>query len=288
MTEILVTGATGNVSQQVVSSLLEQGASVRAGVRDPDRATRLAEAGAEVVRYDHDDPPTLTAAFDGVERAFLLVPFVPDFAELGRAAVEAARQAGVKHVVKLSAIGADAASDFWIARNHGLVDEALAASGIGYTILRPTFFMDNFINYAGATIRAQGTFYGAGGEQQVSWVSSRDIAAVAAEALLHPEKHAGQTYELTGGEASSGAEVARVLSSALGREITYTDLSLDQYAEGARQRGTPELFVEAFVGLEKVKAQGHAAAISPHVEQVLGRKPERLADFIQRNADRLK
>ena len=291
MTKILVTGATGNVSSQILQHLLDRGtapSSLRAGVRDPAKAQSLADAGVEVVRYDHDEPATLAAAFDGVDRAFLLIPFVPGFAELGAQAVDAAKAAGVKHVVKLSAFGADASSDFWLAKNHGQSDEAVANSGLGYTIIRPTFFQDNILNFSGDTLESQSTFYGASGDQPVAYVSSNDVAAVAAEVLLHPDAHAGKTYDLTGGEAVTNAELAALLGKVAGKPITYTDLTLDQYADGARQNGTPEPYVEAFAGLENIKAQGWAAPVSPHVQQVLGRVPESYAAFLERNAPRLR
>lgn len=291
MTQLLVTGATGKVGSQTLQHLLERGTApscLRAGVRDPAKAQSLAEAGVEVVRYDHDEPDTLAAAFDGVDRAFVLVPFVPDFAKLGAQAIEAARAAGAKHIVKLSAAGADARSDFWLAKNHGQSDEDVANSGLGYTILRPTFFQDNVLTFSADSLKSQRTFYGASGDQPVAYISSRDIAAVAAEVLLHPEVHAGMTHDLTGGEALKNSELAALLGQVIGEPVTYTDLSLDQYADGARRNGTPELFVEAFTGLENMKAQGWAAAVSPHVQQVLGRAPETYAAFLKRNATRLR
>lgn len=292
MTKILVTGATGNVSQQVVQLLLEMGPTtsiqIRAGVRDPERARDLAEAGVEVVRYDHDHPQTVAAAFEGVERAFLLVPFVPDFAELGRQAIDAARTAGAKHIVRLSAAGADPSADGWLPRNHGQVDQALEESGLGYTILRPTFFQDNIINYSAPTLKSQGTFYGTSADPKVAYVSTRDIAAVAKEILLRPEPHPGKTYDLTGGEGVTAVELAELLSRITGRSITFTHLTPDEYADGMRQSGTPEPYVEAMLGLEYVKANGWAAQVSPHVEQILGRRPETYADYLNRNADRLR
>jgi uncharacterized protein YbjT (DUF2867 family) len=274
MTKILVTGATGNVSRQVADILLERGASVRAGVRDPRRAADLAARGAEVVRYDHDDESTLDATYEGVERAFILVPFVPDFAELGARAVESAKKAGVHFVAKLSAAGADSTSDFWLAKNHGQSDRGVEDSGMAYTILRPSFFQDNVFTYAGDVIRATGTFYGAAGDQRVVFVSSKDVADVAATALLDPETHANQTYDLTGDEALTNDEVAGLLSEAAGRTITYTNVTLDRYAAMLRENGTQPLFVDAFCGLESIKANGWAATPSPHVERVLGRAPE--------------
>lgn len=281
MTKILVTGATGTIGSQVLSMLVQAGADIRAAVRRPDAASF--GDGVEVVAYDIEAGTGVPEAFKGVERAFLLTPFVPGFEALTERAVYAAKAAGVRHVVKLSAAGADANAALWLGRSHGIGDEAVAASGMSHTILRPTFFQDNVLTYAGSTIRAQGTFYGASGGQPAAFVSSRDVAAVAAQALLDPESHAGRIYDLTGGEALTGDEVARLLSEATGSRITFTDLTPEKYAQGLRDAGTPEPFVEAFVGLEGVKSAGWAVAISPHVQQVLGRTPEAYAAFIDRH-----
>ncbi len=285
MTKMLVTGATGTIGGQVLSMLVEAGVDVRAAVRRPE-AANLGD-GVETVAYDIEAGTGVAEAFAGVERAFLLTPFVPGFEALTQRALDAAKAAGVRHVVKLSAAGADSKAASWLARSHGSGDDAAAASGMSHTILRPTFFQDNVLNYAASTIREQGTFYGASSGQPAAFISSRDVAGVAVQALVHPESHSGRIYDLTGGEAVTGEEVARMLSDATGHKITYTDLSPEQYAQGMRDAGTPEPYVEAFVWLEGVKAAGWAVAISPHVEEVLGRKPEAYAAFLARHRSML-
>lgn len=286
MSKILVTGATGTIGRQVALALAKAGADVRAGVRDPGKARDLADAGAELARLDWSDPASVAAAFAGVDRLFLLTPFVEDPTPMIEAALAAAKEAGVQHVVRLSAAGADSSSDFVLARKHGLHEEAVKGSGIAWTILRPNFFMDNLVNFGPAqTIKAEGRIYGAAGDGKASWVSSVDVGEAAAAILRQPEPHAGQTYVLTGSEAISNPEIASLLGERLGREVVYVDLTLEQQRDALQQQGTPQWMVEGFVGLENVKRSGWAAGVSPAVEQLTGRPPESLSAFVQRNLE---
>ncbi|MEO1335771.1 MAG: SDR family NAD(P)-dependent oxidoreductase, partial [Myxococcota bacterium] len=123
--------------------------------------------------------------------------------------------------------------------------------------------------------------------QKSSFVSSADVAEVATTTLLNPSVHNSKTYELTGGEALTGAEVAQLMTAIGGKTITYTDLPPDQYAEGARSSGMPEPYVEAFLGLEAAKAAGYAASVSSHVQDVLKRPPEAYEAFLKRHKARI-
>lgn len=281
--KILVTGATGTCGKQTVQRLLELGAEVRAGARSEEAGKKLAARGAEVVPFDFDRPETLRPAFAGVASAFLVTPFVDKPLPLVEAAVEAARAEDVSHLVRLSAAGADPRSEAALPRKHGLGELAVQRSGLGWTVLRPTFFMDNFVNLQARAIATTGRFYGASHGGRTAYISSRDIAGVAAAVLTEPKAQAGLTLELTGGEALSDAEVAERLGDVLRKAVEYVDLDPAQYAEGLRGQGTPEWMIEELVFLEGVKAAGWAASISPVVEELLGRPPETLTDFLVRN-----
>ncbi|HBQ11820.1 MAG TPA: NAD(P)-dependent oxidoreductase [Myxococcales bacterium] len=288
MSTILVTGATGTVGSQVAEALLERGDHrVRVGVRSPRKAEALRAAGAEVVALDFERPESLAAAFEGVERAFLLIPFVNDFDRLVPAVLAAAERAGVKHIVKLSSIGADADSALALARKHAAADGALAESNIDHTILKPTFFQDNLLKYQLGALRGQGAFYGASHGGKVSYVSSRDIAQVAAKVLGDPSGHEAKDYVLTGPEAIEDARVAELASAALGKTIAYVDVPDEAYAASMRQNGSPEWMVESMLGLEQVKSAGYAEAVSDAVQRVLGRAPEAMPAFLARHADAL-
>lgn len=124
------------------------------------------------------------------------------FAQLSKNLVEAAKVAGVRHFVKLSAYGADFAPEFYIAKSHRESEEAIEATGIAFTHLRPNVFMQNFSNYYGPMIRSEGKLYLAHGDGRVSFIDVRDVATVAVEVLTRPG-HEGQSYTLTGSEALS-------------------------------------------------------------------------------------
>lgn len=287
MTKILVTGATGTVGREVVRALRGQGIEVRAGARTPATLADLAALGAETVRLDFADPSSLKEAFAGIERVFLLTPFVEDDLPLIEAAVQAAREAGAQFLLRMSAAGADPAAPAALPRHHGLGEEAVKQSGLAWSVIRPNFFMDNFVNYSADAIKGPGAFYGASGDGKAAYISSADIGACAAAILVAPDAHASQTYELSGGEALSDGEVAAILSELLGRNIQFVSVGLDEMASSLRSQGTPDWQVEALQFLETVKANSWAAAVSPAVEQILGRSPETMRTFLERNKSRL-
>ena len=199
---VLVTGATGEIGSSVVRGLLARGVRVRALARDVGRAAYLADAGAEIVAGDLALPPTLEAALDRVERAFLLSPSAPDQVELQSAFVRVAKQAGVRHLVKLSGAHAnpDAAARF--ARWHGQVERAIVAADLPHTFVQPVYFMQN----VPSQIRSAGGrfFTPVPADLPVSLVDVRDVAAVAVAALT-AARRLGQTYIVTG----RGVDLAR-------------------------------------------------------------------------------
>lgn len=283
MTKILVTGATGTIGKQVVRALRERGLAVRAGARTPEKLQDLAALGAETVRIDWSDPASLKAAFAGVERVFLLTPFVEDDLPLVKAGIAAAKEAGVSFILRMSAAGADPNAQAALPRHHGQGEELVKQSGLRWAVIQPNFFQDNFVNYQGGTIKAQGAFYGAGGAGKTAYVSSGDIGASAAAILAEPDRHASQTYLLTGPEALSDGEVAGLISDLLGREVKFVNLEPEAFGGALRGQGTPEWQVQALLYLENVKANGWASAVSPAVEQITGRAPENIRSYLERN-----
>ncbi len=188
---ILVTGATGNVGGKVVKQLTAVGAKVRAAVQPTSKVDSIKATGAELVELDFNKPETLRAAFKGVDKVFLLTPFVPNMVELGTQAIEQAKRAGVKHIVRMSAMGADATPGIQLGRWHREVETRLEASAIPLTILRPNSFMQNYANMLGHSIKTQSAFYLPMGDGKVSIVDTRDIAAVAVEALTKTDMRGG-------------------------------------------------------------------------------------------------
>lgn len=197
---ILVTGANGTVSSALIAALTaDPSADVRALVRDPAKAP----AGVDVAVGDLEQPHTLAEAFAGVDTLWLLTAMGPTAPHAGSNAVWAARQAGVKHIVRLSAIGAAPDAPTRNGRLHALSDTELQASGIDWTVIRPAFFMQNLLGSVNG-----GTLYGATGEGRLSPIDVRDIAAFGARVLAEPSGHAGRIYTITGPESLSMRDAA--------------------------------------------------------------------------------
>jgi len=287
MSKIFVTGATGTVGTQLIPLLLRRGAEVRVGVRSPDKARHLAELGADVVRFDLEEPTTARAALAGVERLFIIMPPLLVSSSADASLLAAAREAGVRFVARLSTMGADADSPTVMGRHHAAADDRVRASGLDWALIKPTFFMDNLLTFNIDGIRSEGAFYGAAADGKVSWVSSRDIAEVAAAVLLDPGAHRGREYALTGPEAVSCAEVAALVSEVAGRQVRYVDVSPEQLRASMVARGIPAAFADGIATLEQAKASGRMAAISPAFEQVVGHPGERYRDFLARNRAQL-
>ena len=275
---ILVTAATGKVGKQLIHELSSvPGVTVKAAVRDASKAA----PGAATVRFDFDDAATWTPAFAGIDALFLVTPpWHPREVEIGKAVITAAIQAGVKRIVKLSAMGAENVDAF----AHKAVDAFLAGAGVEYTVLKPTFFAQNFSEMHAATIRATGSFFLAAADGKTCFIDTRDIAAVAAKALLEPGHH-GKTYEITGPRALDHHEVAAILSAASGRTITYVPVSPEQAEAGMRQAGFPDAGVQGLLLLMSFVRAGYTAHPTTTVRDVLGREPIAFERYAADHAD---
>lgn len=285
MTNILVTGASGTIGREVVRALRARGANVRVAQRD---RTRPPPEGTTAVFLDWAQPRTFDEALTGIDRVFLLTPFIEDPQTPALAFIEAARRARVRFLLKLSADGVSDEAHFEASRQHARVEKALASSGVPFAILRPTFFMDNVLTFQREGLLGEGAFHGASGNQPVAYVSSRDVGEVAAAVLVAPEAHLGRTYKLTGGEAVTDEAMAAALTRQTGRSIRYVDHPLEHYRSAQLAQGAPGWAVEAMTALEGIKRQGWAAEVSPVVRTVLGRPPETAEEFFGRHARALR
>ncbi|WP_329192022.1 MULTISPECIES: NmrA family NAD(P)-binding protein [unclassified Streptomyces] len=216
-------GATGATGGALLRRLTELDVPCRAISRTPDalRDATGARTSVEIVGADAADPRTLRAALQGSTQLFLAMANSPRQVELETNAVDAAALCGVQHVVKLSAPAAEPASPVAISRGHVRVEEHLAATGMTATLLRPYAFMHKLLLNAPSV--AQGVLIGAMRDAPCNYVDVRDIADVAAETLLVPGL-AGATYTLTGPQAFSHSELARLLGELTGRPVRHIDL----------------------------------------------------------------
>jgi uncharacterized protein YbjT (DUF2867 family) len=276
---ILVTGATGTVGREVVAQLLQAGRSVRALTRNPSKA-RFDER-VEVIQGDLDQPQTLTKAVEGVESVFSLAHGQDLIAQEANL-VQAAKAAGVRHVVKLGALGAGDGDRTIIADWHNASELAIQESGIAWTFIRPGAFMSNAFFWKD-TIRSQGKVFSNYGDGKVPPIDPRDIAAVAVVALT-TEGHQEKAYPLTGPEALSVAEQVQVLSKVLGKRIEYVKISDEVAREGMLKAGLPVGIVNALLPFAAYIRSGKAAKTLPTVEEVTGRAPYTFARWAHDHA----
>jgi uncharacterized protein YbjT (DUF2867 family) len=271
---ILITGASGTIGRQLVSQLRDAGASVIAG----SSSGKIIE-GVATRHADLADKASLSKAFSGVDTLFLLLPLQSNMVDLARNAVEAAKAAGVTHIVRSSGAGADAASPFAIARVQGEIDKLVADSGIDYTITKPANFMQNFLTFYAGMVKG-GTLYLPQGDAEVSFIDTRDIAAANAVILQNPAQHAGKTYTLTGAAALSNADAMASIGAARGEPVKYVAVTDEQGMAALRGMGMDEWLVDIMMSLHNVIAAGYAAGVSPDVEQLLGRAPISFRRFV--------
>jgi uncharacterized protein YbjT (DUF2867 family) len=284
---ILVTGATGNVGREVVRELAALGATVRgttarAAVIDEAEARRVPAGQAETARFDFLDPATFPAAFDGVDRLFLMRP--PAISNIQRdmqPAIDYAAAHGVRHVVFLSLLGVE--------RNpavpHAKIEKLVMASGMDWTMLRCGFFMQNLdTTHRADLVEADDIFVPAGGGR-TAFIDARDIGAVAARVLTEPG-HENQAYTLTGSEALTYGEVAAIMSEELGRPITYSAPSALAFARRFRRRGYGGGHVGVMLIIYLTTRLGMAAGIHPDVERLLGRPPITMRQYVRDYADK--
>jgi uncharacterized protein YbjT (DUF2867 family) len=260
---ILITGATGTIGSEVLRLLTERGVPLRAMTRNP--------TGGDAVRADFDDPESLKAAVTGMDSVFLLTApggRVPDH---DHAMITAAAAAGVRKVVKLSAVGGRPADDGAAMPSdwHAAGEQALAASDLAWTVLRPSSFASNAVRWA-AAVQAGGPVPNTTGTGTQGVVDPRDVAAVAVEALLD-DRHDGATYTVTGPELLSVPDQVAQLAEVLGRPLEIVDVPVAAMRRAMRDQGLDPSFVDVAVrGQELVRAGGNAL-VTDDVARVLGR-----------------
>jgi uncharacterized protein YbjT (DUF2867 family) len=271
---ILVTGATGNIGSAVLEKLVEAGQPVRVLARDPAKLEK--HGGAfEIVKGDLARPETLDAAFAGVDKLFLLAT-VPDLPKLAGHAIDAAKKAGVKHVVFVSS---SAMPRIQIGRWHAEAEAKLKASGIAWTILQPGAFASNTLWWVGS-IKAQGAVFQPWGDGKVAPIDPRDIADVAVKALTSPG-HEDKVYVLTGPEAVSAADELAKIGAAIGRPLRFVDVPEDAVREAMLKAGSPEIMVDALLEAMALVKTGYGSEITETVEQILGRKARTFDEWLK-------
>ena len=280
---ILVTGATGLTGGELVRLLSARGVPVRALVRNPTKAEALSDLpNVEIVEGDMSRPETLPAALRGVDRAMLISSSDATMQEVQSNFIDAAKSAGVKHVVKLSGIMPEVDSPFRFARMHGEIEKKLERSGIAYTHLRAGEFMHSYFRQV-PNIVAKGAFFLPMEEAKIASIDVGDIAEVAATVLTSPG-HEGKIYPITGPEALSMAEVAEKLSTATGKRIRYVNVAPEEAKRAQLAAGVPPFTADALAELFAERRKGKEAQVSPIIQTIFGWRASSFDEFATRNA----
>ena len=274
---ILVTGATGNNGAELIKRLSAIGAKFRAMIRRQGDRARPALQGVEYVEADFDDPATVRRALEGVEQAFLVTNSSERAERQQLAFVEAAKAAGLQHIVYLSQLHSAVVSTVRFLRYHAVVENAISASGIAFTFLRPNLYMQGLLGFR-SSIVSQGRFFAPAGDAKVSAVDVRDIAEVAALALTQ-SGHEGRTHDITGPQALTHFEMASLLSKVLGRPITYVDVPEAAMRDILLGLGMPEWQAEGLIEDYAHYRRGEASTLSSTVRDLTGHQPHSFEDF---------
>ena len=281
---ILVTGATGLNGKELLRVLSAGGVAVRALVRNPAKAEAIAALpNVEIVQGDMAHPETLAAGLRGVDRAMLISSSDPMMLDVQTNFIDAAKQAGVKHVVKLSGIMPELDSAFRFARMHGEIEKRLEASGMAFTHLRAGEFMPAYFRQV-PNITAKGAMFLPMEDARIASIDVGDIAEIAAK-VLTGSGHEGKTYSLTGPEALTMTEVAEKLSAATGKAIRYVNVPPEAARQAQLAAGMPPYLADALFELFAERRNGKEAQVWPDAELLLDRRPTSFDEFAKRNVE---
>ena len=274
MAKVLVTGATGNTGSGLVPALRNAGVEVRAFVRNAAKAQPLKDMGAEIVVGDLDQPETIAPAIEGVDKVYLLTWNGPTQAQQVENVLKAARQVGNPHIVRHSMWGSEKSK---IITQGDQAEAAVKASGLPWTILKPTFFMQNTM-MAAQTIASDGVIYWDVGDGKIGMIDVRDIVDVAA-AVLTGRGHEGKSYILTGPEAISFHEVASTFSKVLGKQVQYVAVPQEASLQSMVSMGFPEWIAQGYGELMEGFSEGFASSTTDNVATLSGHPARAFEQF---------
>ncbi len=270
-----VTGASGRLGGRIARLLAAAGADQRLVLRTPSRAPSLPRV--EVAQAEYRDHDAVRRALEGLDVVLMVSGSESeDRVDEHRTFVDAAAEAGVRHLVYVSFFAAAADATFLLARDHHVTEQHIEHSGMSWTFLRDNLYADFFPMLAGE----DGVIRGPADDGRVSAVAQDDIAAAATHVLLDPAAHEGLTYSLTGPESLTLDEAAAIMTRELGREFVYQDETLEEAYASRSTYGAPDWQVDAWVSTYTAIASGELAPVTDDVARLTGRPATSLADLL--------
>ncbi|HJS00739.1 MAG TPA: SDR family oxidoreductase [Flavobacterium sp.] len=285
-TKILVTGATGNFGKLTIDFLLKKGiaaANISALVRDENKALDLKEKAVNLKIGDYNNYDSLLLAFQGIDK--LLLVSGTDLENRSKQqlnAVQAAKEAGVKHILYTSferKNETETSPIAFLAQSHIDTDNVIKASGINYTILKNNLYLDVLPMFLGEQVLESGIYFPAG-DGQAAYVSRTDLAEATANILIS-DGHENKEYATNNIENYSMKDIAESLSEISSKKINYLNPSSEEYTETLKGAGVPAEYIGMFVGFAEAIKQGEFQTNSSDLEKLLGRKPVTLTDFLK-------
>lgn len=265
---LALTGVTGALGGMVARSLASDGVPFRAVARTPSKVP--AGLAADVRQAEFGDRDAVESALEGVETVLMVSGSESaDRLQQHETFVDAAAAAGVRHVVYTSFVGAAPDAVFTLARDHGATEEHIRASGMQWTFLRDSFYMDVMEPFVGE----DGVIRGPAGDGRCALVARHDVARSATAVLRDPAAHAGATYDMTGPEALSLTDVARIISEVRGSDVRFHDETMDEAYASRAVYGAPDWQVDAWVSTYTAIGSGGMASVSDAVERLTGEPP---------------
>jgi uncharacterized protein YbjT (DUF2867 family) len=277
MTKVLVTGATGNVGSRVIRKLREREVPVRAFVRDAGKATTMLGDGVELAVGDFGDPGSVRAALEGAEGVLLACANDPRQVEYETGVIDAAKETGVRRIVKLSALGAEVGSPIAFWDWHGRIEEYLRASGVPAVVLRPTFSMTNLLGSVEG-VRQTGNLFAPADGARIAMIHPDDVAAVAAVTLTE-DGHDGEAFTLTGPEAITFERVADELPAVAGRRVRFVPVTDEAARQALLESGMPDFVAKQIVKVFGILRRGAQDRTTNTVPALTGREPRGFARF---------
>jgi len=279
---ILVTGATGKVGSHLIKLLLNKGESIRAAARNPVAASRSLNGVSDMAEFDYMQPETFAPALKGIKKVFLVArPGDNNSDKAAAPFIDEMINSGVEHVVNLTAMGVETDNSFMLRKLEKYIED----SGIGFTHLRPNWFMQNFISGSMFNdIQAHDALHLPAADASISFIDIRDIASCAAE-ILTGSAHKGKSYTLTGLEALTHFDVIEKINNASGRNISYVPISEDTAISILEKGGIEIEQIERWRDFFRKVREGFCSAVTEDVEAITGMPPISFDTFAEDNAD---
>lgn len=286
MSKILVTGATGNLGKQTVQFLAAKTnpSNIVALVRDESKATDLKKLGVEIRIGNYDDTESLKVAFSGVDKLFFVsASDIEKRLPQHKNVLEAAKESNINHIVYTSFIRkneSESSPIAAVAEAHVFTEDFLLKSGIDYTILQNTLYMDFAPFFMGDKVLEHKMVYLPSGDGKVAFLLRSEMAEIAAN-ILTSEGHENKIYTISSEAAYSYGDIANMISEITGKDIKFVSPPVDEFVKTMQKAGVPEEMIGMSVGFAQAIENGEFETVNPEISKLLGRKPVTMKDFLK-------